>query len=365
MPDPGALKTVGLHAIQQSMDRDVFVVGYPKSGNTWYQYLVAGAVFGCQPALAPDALVQELVPDVHAKSSFRRFGDRAFFKSHHLPQPEYRSVIYLLRDGRDVMVSYFHYLNAINATSISFADIVGDESLFPSRWHEHVDAWMANPFGARIMVVRYESLKRDCLNELRRLCRFLEIEREESWLRLVAEETEFRRMQQKEATQGWANTAWPKDRAFVRRGDIGSYRDEMPPEALHRFLKDAGSTLAKLGYSSIAGTTHTPGQTEGWVYDPGNPQLRRPTRPDKVVETTLEIRPKVTAEGLGLSPEAEVIGEDPFGRYWFKIPGPERRVYDPRKRQLYRAFRRAAGNWTLEKMPLPGSSQTSAHGGRN
>lgn len=275
MSDTGALETVGLHAIQQSTDRDVFVVGYPKSGNTWYQNLVAGVVFGCEPALAPDGLVQELVPNVHSKSFFRRFGDRAFFKSHHLPQREYRNVIYLVRDGRDVMVSYFHYLNALSATLVSFDHIVKDERLFPSKWHEHVNAWMANPFGARFMVVRYEGLKRDCLNELRRLCGFLEIEREESWLRLVAEETEFSRMQQKEAAQGWANTAWPKDRKFVRRRDIGSYRDEMPPEVLAYFLRDAGSTLATLGY--LTASDGAAGGAAGIIV--GEAERRIPTRP--------------------------------------------------------------------------------------
>jgi cephalosporin hydroxylase/Flp pilus assembly protein TadD len=248
-PSAQALEAPGRSVVSQPTERDVFIVGYPKSGNTWYQNLVAGVVFGCHPSLTPDHLVQELVPDVHSQSGFRRYGDRAFFKSHHLPRPEYRQVIYLLRDGRDAMVSYFHHLSALSATPVDFGRMVKEgKGLFPGRWHEHVDAWLQNPFKARLMVVRYEDLKSDCLKELHRLCEFLEMEREESWLKLLAGGAEFSRMQAKEATQGWANTAWPKEKQFLRRGVVGSYRDEMPPEILACFMEDAGATLARQGY---------------------------------------------------------------------------------------------------------------------
>ena len=98
-----AIEEMGRHPIDQTGAQDVFIVGYPKSGNTWYQNLVSGLVFGCNPAVTSDHVIQELVPDVHSKKFFRRFGDRAFFKSHHLPRREYRHVVYLLRDGRDAM----------------------------------------------------------------------------------------------------------------------------------------------------------------------------------------------------------------------------------------------------------------------
>jgi cephalosporin hydroxylase len=252
---------MGWHPIHQTGAQDVFIVGYPKSGNTWYQNLVSGLVFGCNPALTSDHVIQELVPDVHSKKFFRRFGDRAFFKSHHLPRREYRHVVYLLRDGRDAMVSYFHHLNALNPTPVDFARIVKDgEGLFPGKWSDHVNAWMENPFKARLIVVRYEDLKRDCLKELRRLCEFLEIEREDSWLQLVAEGAEFSRMQNKESTQGWANSAWPKDKKFVRRGEVGSYRDEMSPEVLDCFLAEASETLAKHGYLVESNPTPRPNQ---------------------------------------------------------------------------------------------------------
>ena len=149
-PSAQALETLGLSPMPETTDRDVFIVGYPKSGNTWYQNLVSGVVFGCHPALTPDHLIQELVPDVQIKPFFRRYGDRAFFKSHHLPRRDYRQVIYLLRDGRDAMVSYFHHLSALSAAPVDFARMVQDGAgLFPGRWQDHVDAWMVNPFKVR------------------------------------------------------------------------------------------------------------------------------------------------------------------------------------------------------------------------
>jgi Sulfotransferase domain len=106
-------ESVKLEPISETRLEDIFIVGYPRSGNTWMQYLIAGAILDLNPRLAPDSLVQSLVPDVHATRFYKRFGTPTFFKTHHLPQSEYRRVLYLVRDGRDVMVSYFHYLAAL------------------------------------------------------------------------------------------------------------------------------------------------------------------------------------------------------------------------------------------------------------
>ena len=31
----------------------------------------------------------------------------------------------------------------------------------------------------------------------------------------------------KEQQQGWDNKNWPRDKAFIRRGEVGSYKDEI------------------------------------------------------------------------------------------------------------------------------------------
>src|SRR5438132_156251 len=58
----------------------------------------------------------------------------------------------------------------------------------------------------------------------------------------------------------------------------------------------------------------------------------------------------ITAESLGLEAEAKLVGRDPFGRYWFNIPGGEKRVYDAKAKQLYRAVEGADGKSILQNL---------------
>jgi hypothetical protein len=192
-----------------------------------------------------------LVPDVHFKAFYQRYNTPMFFKTHSLPHPNYKRVVCLLRDGRDAMVSYYHYSSAIEKKPLDFLQMVRDgPALGPCKWHEHVKAWQANPFGASLITIRYEDLKQDATRELMRFCEFAKIERDPKLVREMAEATVFEKMQSKEARQKiYLADGWPKDKLFRRRGQVGSYKDEMPPEVLAAFLAEAGQTLHACGYS--------------------------------------------------------------------------------------------------------------------
>ena len=230
-------------------EEDVFIVGYPKSGNTWFQDLAAGVVFGALPAFAPPVLVQDLVPDVHAVQHYKRYATPMFFKSHALPTPDYKRVVYLLRDGRDAMVSYYHQLVVLDKGRVDFLEMVqSGKSLFPCKWHKHVEAWLDNPFEAQMIVIKYEELKKNTACEMQRFCDFVGLKRSPVFLQMIAEETVFEKMRDKEIKVGLAESQWPKDKTFRRRGAVGSYKDEMPPEALNAFLMDSDKTLRRCGY---------------------------------------------------------------------------------------------------------------------
>jgi hypothetical protein len=219
------------------------------------QSLIAGVVYDIDPETAPDALIQQLVPDVHWQQRPRGPNTPLFFKSHHLPRPEYRRVVYLLRDGRDVMVSYYHHLAALNKAEPDFLGMArGDAQLWPCKWHEHVEAWLANPFDAQMLVLRYEHLQTAPVEALTRLCKFADLRCDEACMARVVKSTSFEKMRLKEASQGFANPVWPRDKFFIRRGQVGSYRDEMPADVLAAFLEDARPTLLKCGY--LTNETH-------------------------------------------------------------------------------------------------------------
>ena len=241
----GAL--TGRRAIGSLEPRDVVIAGFPKSGNTWFQYLSAGLVGGVDVTQIDDEVVNALIPDADGVGFYQRRYEPMLLKSHALPRADFRRVIYIVRDGRDAMVSYFHHFNALHG-KIDFPTLVRDAPELPARWHEHVEAWLANPHGAELLVIRYEDLKRDCVGELARVCAFLGRPVDPAQLARITEAASFGQMKQREQAKGWSDPRWPKDKPFVRRGAVGSFRDEMPPEALALFLAEAGPTLQKLGY---------------------------------------------------------------------------------------------------------------------
>ena len=239
----------GLRPIDPLRTSDIIIAGYPKSGNTWMQYLIAGAFYGLDLTIVPDALVQDLVPDVHFKKVIKHYYPVTFFKSHFLPRPDYRNVIYLLRDGRDAMVSYWHYLQALTDQPIDFLDMVrSGTGLFPCKWHTHVEQGLANPCGARMMTVRYEDLKEDTARELRRIGEFAGLACETAVLEQAARKGSFSPMKAREASFAWENPQIPKNKPFVRRGRVGSHLEEMPSTVRQAFVEEAREVLKKTGY---------------------------------------------------------------------------------------------------------------------
>ena len=240
---------LGLAPITEIADDDIFIVSYPKSGSTWFRDLLTGIVYGLDTTCSPYAFADDLVPDVHAARYYKRYQNPTFFKSHHLPKPEYKHVVYILRDGRDAMGSYYHYLRSRHGKEIDFLTMVQTGEGLICKWHEHVEQWLANPYHARLTVLRYENLQTDPVGELQRFCAFAGLERDDAFLRTVSERSSFENMRQKEVTYGWdVKWQWPEDKFFIRRGQVGSYKDEMPADVLEAFLRDAGDTLCKCNY---------------------------------------------------------------------------------------------------------------------
>jgi hypothetical protein len=241
----------GYTEINDFLPRDIFIVGFPKSGNTWFQHLVSGIVHGVDARTSPPLLANDLVPDVHFNAFYRRYSTPMFFKSHCLPRPDYRRVVYLLRDGRDAMVSYLHFLESVRRQKLDFLELVTTGvTKIPCKWHQHVEAWLGNPHGAEMIVIKYEDLVENPVEQIERFCQFIGLSCEPAHMEVVAQATQFRNLRAKEARLGLGfPDVWPSDKFFFRRGVVGSYKDEMPAEVLQAFMSDAAETLQRNGYA--------------------------------------------------------------------------------------------------------------------
>ena len=228
-------------------DKDVFIVGFPKSGHTWMQHLVAALMLEANPMNVSDELVQEIVPDIYQRQYFKRYWDIGIFKSHELPNPQYQRVIYLIRDGRDAMVSYFHYLNKVEKRPIGFQELLEKEDIFPSKWHTHVGQWLKNPYQADILYLKYEDLLDKPIVCLQQVCDFLNIKRSHEVLLQINEGCNFENMKAKNQRWGWGHKIM-RDNAFFRKGVKGDYQKEMTETQKKYFEQEAGTILKRLKY---------------------------------------------------------------------------------------------------------------------
>jgi hypothetical protein len=236
---------------------DAFVTSYPKSGNTWLKamltYLACGREFDFDHHT-------ELSPSVgfHRGVAGILPGGGRLIKSH---EPylspvgdRYPRLVYLVRDGRDVAVSYFHHSRRkgsqyedLEAFFKAFLDGSVDGY---GCWHEHVRSWLESPQASdgRLIVVRYEDLQDDPVGELARAARFLSLSTAPAALREAVARHTADRMREQERSSAFHASQPRKDVLFVRRATRGEWSEALTEEQVRRFEAIAGPTAARLGY---------------------------------------------------------------------------------------------------------------------
>lgn len=231
----------GVLPIKDTRSEDVFIVGFPKSGNTLMQHIITHLVYGINEE-GSRSMVNLIVPDIYANSHYFRFNTVCYFKSHERPQPSYKKVIYLLRDGRETLLSYYHMEKNMRV-DISLEDLyLGKIAIYGGQWHEHIEAWEKNPYEADIIFIKYEDLISNKMDVLNRLCIFLNLKRTHQELEKVLEYTSFEFMKQLEQKDDWkkmkSDVNFNKGN-FVRKGSLNSFKEEVPKDILQKFTTNS------------------------------------------------------------------------------------------------------------------------------
>lgn len=238
---------------------DVMLVSYPKSGNTWVRALVANLV-GIRQSLRE---MDNLVPDIYAsrgpviRNAYRFPCSGRLIKSHESFNASYKRVIHVVRDPRDVCVSYYHYRGDIlrefdrDTTSLNeFVDkfVAGSLDNYGT-WGEHTNSWFAAE-AADLLFLRYEDLLADTPRCFARICDFLGLEADSSEIVTAVENCSLERLRAKEESEG---TLWHPVRkakgavSFFRKGGSAS-RTDLDHTALQQICDKWRDPMERLGY---------------------------------------------------------------------------------------------------------------------
>jgi hypothetical protein len=239
------------HLFSRVSPEDIYLMSFPRSGNTWVRCLLTSYLYDAE---VTPALVDETVPDVYRCRQSGEVDKRAFahmgvFKSHSPYVEIPGKVVYLLRDGRDVMLSLYHYMRKMDARSgrppsdISAPDFYFRPHAFGT-WHEHVLEWLDGletwP-AERYMVMKYEDILADPERCLTALVEFKGLELEPARIARAVERNTKERLAEIDASAGAGALEYP---ALTKN----SWRSVLSPEELLRYEKLAGPALVRAGY---------------------------------------------------------------------------------------------------------------------
>jgi hypothetical protein len=244
---------------------DVFLVGHPKSGNTWLAYMLAVLLEKNQGRRATLANVQDFVPVVHNRDSkimlysdlpspriFRNEGPR--YAGH------YPKTIYIVRDPRAVLISwYHHFLHDYPDEIVGFDDFLHTVFTYGNinraephivRWDRQVLEWFARAKSQCVWIARYEDLIKDRREVLRRAIEFTGLASDEASFNEAVERSSFENMRQEELLYGAEPYSGTKGERgyYTRRGKSNAWKEEIEPGVLNKIEAQFARAMKVAGY---------------------------------------------------------------------------------------------------------------------
>lgn len=251
---------------------DVFIVSYPKSGNTWTRFLIANLIYPQERANFGN--INRLIPDPEAlsKRALSRQPTPRYIKSHQYFDPRYRRVLYIVRDPRDVVLSQYHFHrkrkllqdgDPIEHFVTRF--IKGQTSIYAS-WGENVASWLSTRGdSAGFLLVRYEDLLADAVLELTKVAVFLGVEADRNRIERAVNFSSSGEMREMERSQSrlWSSTKDTRqDVPFVREARAGGWKGNLPEFSVAEIEAAWGNLMGKLGYEIVTKPQTAPDPTQ-------------------------------------------------------------------------------------------------------
>ena len=249
-------------------DNAFYVISYPRSGNTWAINSLKLLFNGIRCEAYSDF---RYYPYLWQSDNFNMKteekitdGRVAIIKSHcqvdnFIAKYPQKKVIYVLRDGRDTLLSYYFYRKAIEKGEIRInyygkhnimyggvdngvnTEFIESEFMkflqtHAILWKNHIAGWMDY---REKMTIRYEQMSKDLSKILTKVSRYLQI-------LPLANEQEIANFWEKR----FRNDIFRNSNGdFFRKGIVGDWRNYYSKEHIREFYRTSGDLNCQLGYT--------------------------------------------------------------------------------------------------------------------
>ncbi len=256
----------------------IWLASFPRSGNTFVRNILFD-VYGLE-----STAVNERHLDY-----FSTHPEYPVSKTHLLPEQifplnEKTPVVYLVRDGRDALVSLAYHRTNIIAPGSDFLTNLNDAFLALGGshfggWETNVKRWLEKAD----IVIRFEDLIKDPIGEMTRLKDIVDLPEPN-----VSQLPTFESQQQGQPRYG---SALGRNKHFFRKGKIGDWKTEMPPSMQEAFWKKNAGIMKTLGYGRSGKVDQRPKR----IIKPSQrfySRLARLWNPVKAEDSDLQSKPK-------------------------------------------------------------------------
>ncbi|XP_051576124.1 amine sulfotransferase-like [Myxocyprinus asiaticus] len=223
-------------------DSDIFVITYPKSGTIWLQQILSLIEVKGDVTATNDQLTSERIPWIELIGSQTRF-DSAPSPRIRVSHLQYKfmplglknkkgKVIYVARNPKDVLVSYFHFHKYATMLETpkdfeSFFEKFMEGNVYGNCWFEHIKTWFSNKEEMNFLYITYEEMIKDLRSVVERISSFLGKSLTPQQVNDVVQHSTFKNMKNnpqanyKLVSRSLLNH---QQGSFLRKGTIGDWK---------------------------------------------------------------------------------------------------------------------------------------------
>lgn len=210
---------------------DIWLPSFPRAGSTWVRFLFSNLISLSEldGQIVDYIFVAENMPSLGRSNLFKSWNYKSlprFIKTH---RPHYRflfdtpeRVFYIIRDPRDIMVSFFHYRKAIQGNPFQggFTEFVRHPQFGLRACISHYVSWL--PYITHLIC--YEKMKQDTSSELSKTIHKLGLQIHEENIDLAVKRSSLKNMKTFQKNSGLANPQSLEEGFLVaRKGEINQW----------------------------------------------------------------------------------------------------------------------------------------------